>query len=175
MNTMTDTMHNEAGRHWYRQPMMWMIVLLLVGTVIACIGLYYIAAKTDDGLVSEHYYEDGQAISKEIALDTRARALGLSAQVMIGDDGQHIRVILQPTTIQPASLALKFTHPTLPGGDQLVTLASEGGGAYQGALPARLLSQRWLVQLSADDWRLQTEAPASSGGVLALQPMPAAH
>ncbi|WP_374349434.1 FixH family protein [Chitinimonas sp.] len=164
-------MSNAQAAGWQKQPILWLFIGLLVVTVLACIWLFWIAAKTNDGLVSDHYYEDGKAISQEVKQDQLAASLGLSAQIMIGNDGQAVHVLMMPTTQQPDVLKLRFAHPTRSGKDQQVQMRRDGSGMYVAQLPEKLAAQRWLMQIEAQGWRLQSEAIVGPGGAVIARPM----
>jgi hypothetical protein len=151
--------------------MVWLIICLLGFTILACFALMWVAAKTNDGLVSDHYYEEGQAIGKEFKRDDLARSLGLGAQVMLGEDGRSVHMLLLPVTQQPVAVQLRFAHPTKAGLDQVLTLRRDGGGMYAATLPEKLAEHRWLVQLEADGWRLQTEGVIGAGDALSMKPL----
>jgi hypothetical protein len=164
-------MAQQPSSRWFQQPMLWLFVSLLGITVVCCFALMWVAAKTDDGLVSDHYYEDGQAIGKEFKRDALANTLNLSAQVMMGEDGRKVHVLLMPASQQPDRMQLRFAHPTQAGLDQVVSLVRDAGGMYVGNLPQSLAPHRWLVQLEAQGWRMQSEAVVSAAGVVDLKPL----
>lgn len=167
---------SESSR-WYRQPVAWLFFILLAVTVLACVFLMYVAVRSDDGLVSDDYYKRGNEIGMEMGRDRQASALGLSAQLMVADDGRSLRVLLLPLPAQGKELTLRLSHPTRAGLDRVIRLRPDAGGMLLAELPDVLPTQRWLVQLEegtpakeATGWRLRAEARLAPGAVLQLRP-----
>jgi hypothetical protein len=161
------TLHVSAKRsRWFHEPMVWLFVGLLGVTVVAAFGLLYTAAATFDGLVDDDYYKQGNTINMSLKRDQQAAALGVRAQVMVGDDARTVRVLLTPTTVQPPALQLSIIHPTQQGQDRVLTLQRAPDGFYTGVLPRELPRQRWLLELESpgNDWRLHTEARHAGAG-----------
>ncbi|PHV11654.1 FixH family protein, partial [Chitinimonas sp. BJB300] len=102
----------SASGHWYRQPVVLLFLGLLLVTVVACMGLIFMAIKTDDGLVTDDYYKRGNEIGMEMSRDTQAAKLGLSAQIFLAQDGRSIRALLIPMPDPAQPITLRLSHPT---------------------------------------------------------------
>ena len=150
MNTNTLT---QKVAPWYREPWPWILIALPLSAVIAGIATLIIAIKNEDALVAEDYYKQGLAINRVLERESRAAALGLSAQAMISE-GQ-IRIGLAGVADPPGKIVVRFIHPTRAGEDQSLVLDTIATGWYEGALPA-MAAGRWRVQAEDDQaiWRL---------------------
>lgn len=161
MNRVTDS------TPWYRQPLVWMLIMLPATVVVASFITLYLAIRSDDGLVEDDYYQRGKEINRVLDRDHAAQRYGLRAQVSL--DVTAGRVAVQLDAAQPTLLAsterleLKLLHATREGLDADVFLVRTPDGRYQGALPA-LAQGHWYLQLAAKDWRLTGElhVPADS-------------
>lgn len=164
---------NQVVSRWYREPFVWLIVGLLTVTVVLCFGLLIVAHETDDGLVVDDYYKRGNEVSKDIARDQQAAKLGLSATVLLSDDGKKLRVLLIPMPTTPTPLSLTLAHPTLAGEDQTIALSMGKDGMLLGQLTKPLAPHRWLVQLAdaKAGWRLRAESQIAAGTAIDLKPM----
>lgn len=150
-------MENKETKPWYKHSFVWFIIFFPALAIIAGIHMGYLAYTNKDGLVSDSYYKDGQRINERLAQDAQAQSLGLGAQLLLGDDQQSIRVILNQA--QTGNLTLKLSHPTRVGVDQTIALTPQGNKMYVGKLNSPLALERWQLELSnpASNWRLVKE------------------
>jgi uncharacterized protein len=141
---------------WYREPWLWFLLTGPFLVVVASMVTLWLAVVTADGLVADDYYGEGQAINQRLARESRARALGWTAQVSIRPSGRvELNLRGDPGARFPPSLVLYIAHPTLDGRDQRTILNHLTGGNYSGACAA-LLPGRWHLALEDSDhsWRL---------------------
>jgi hypothetical protein len=154
MNTMTDS------TPWYRQPLVWMLIMLPATVVVASFITLYLAIRSDDGLVEDDYYQRGKEINRVLDRDHAAQRYGLQAQITVDHAQRKVELRLHATatafTAPPERLELKLLHATRAGLDQTVNLVRMPDGRYEGVLPA-LAQGHWYLQLAADDWRLNGE------------------
>ncbi|UXY13977.1 FixH family protein [Chitiniphilus purpureus] len=139
---------------WYKSPWPWFLMSIPALAVVGGIVMLYLAITSNDGLVSDDYYKEGQAINEQLDRDRGAARLGLHAQVLLADNGKDLRVVLdRPTS---AALRLKVVHPTRAGLDQTVALKRETERLYTATLAVPLTQPRWRVELAdaAGTWRL---------------------
>lgn len=138
---------------WYREPWPWVLIALPLSAVIAGIATLVIAIKNQDGLVAEDYYKQGLAINRVLERESRAAALGLSAQAMISDNS--IRIGLAGRADLPETVVVRFIHPTRAGEDRSIVLGTIANGWYEGVM-ADMAPGRWRVQMEDDQgmWRL---------------------
>lgn len=144
-----------APEPWYRHRWPW---LLMAGPFVVVVASFYtlwLAIRSDDGLVTEAYYQKGLAINRTLKLSERAHALGLQAGLTLSLD--HLRVRLSasaPGFVPPSRLRITVSHPTRAGLDQTQTLTLRDG-FYSGAfrLPA---AGHWVVLLEDEggNWRI---------------------
>jgi hypothetical protein len=132
---------------WYRERWTWIVMAPPAAAVLAGLATWWIAASGADGLVAEDYYKQGLAINKVIAREARARELGISARLEIGDG--RIRVRLEGAA--PEALFVHLAHRTRAGFDQRLRLA-RAGEAYEAA----------MAPLAPGGWRVLIEDPRSS-------------
>ena len=158
---------------WYRHRWPWFLmagpfVVVVAGTLTA-----YIAFKSNDGLVDDDYYRKGLAVNQVTEREQAALRLGVRGEVMLGDKGDQIRVVLQVPAgvVLPEILGLQLSHPTRAGVDRSLTLKHSGGGMYVARLSGGL-SGRWLATLedAGQTWRLTGMWTPEQRPVLQLPP-----
>ncbi len=161
----------KPAQPWYKERWPWILMAGPAIVIVAGIITLWLAVVSNDGLVSDDYYKEGLAVNQQIKRDQGAVKLGLSANLM--RSGEKLRLLLATETegavVLPQEVAVKFTHPTRAGEDQLVVMKSLGGGMYAGDLKAGI-GGRWIVSLedTKGEWRLQSEWIADSGEALQL-------
>ncbi|MDF3031817.1 MAG: hypothetical protein K0R03_2375 [Moraxellaceae bacterium] len=146
---------HEERKPWYRHPWVWFMLALPASAVIAGIATVVIAVVHQDSLVRDDWYKEGKAINQSIARDSAATRLGLAAGLRIDAVTGEVIVNLRQknaAAVQPATLTLNFSHPTLASADQSLTLARRDG-SYRGQL-AQPLKGRYAVELGSPEWRL---------------------
>jgi hypothetical protein len=147
----------QEEKPWYKHRLVWMLILFPALAVLGGINMIYLAYTNHDGLVSDNYYKDGQEINQRLALDQQAVTKGITAQVLIGEDQQNVRVILNQAV--EGALTLKIVHPTKSGVDQTITLAAQGPMLFSGKLTQPLATERWQIEVGdqKNTWRLSKE------------------
>lgn len=163
-------MTSHADKPWYRQFWPWFIMALPASAVIAGLSTVYIAFKNQDSVVRDDWYQDGKSINLDMARETRAHALGISAELVLDALTGDVRLALHgnPPLLLPASLRLVFSHVTRADLDQAITLQRRNDGQYHGTL-GRMLRGRFDIELSGNDWRL-TDTQAFPQEHLHLEP-----
>ncbi|MDK2124653.1 FixH family protein [Parachitinimonas caeni] len=163
----------QALKHeaWYQHRWPWLLAAGPAVAVIAGIATFWLAFKSDDGLVVDDYYVRGKEVAKDIHRIEAARSLGVDAQVMIGADGKDLRVMLTMKQALPSQLLLRLAHPTRSEHDKLVPLTLKNG-FYSATLDSPLAQQKWLVSLESSQpspWRLSTQAALGAGGFVSIR------
>ncbi|MDR2638121.1 MAG: FixH family protein [Zoogloeaceae bacterium] len=158
---------------WYKQAWPWALIAGPAIVVVAGFVTLYLALNSFDGMVEDDYYRQGLAINQVIERDQKAESLGLSAQIMIGEEGKEVRVLLSGNegVELPERLVLRFYHPTRDGMDRDVELSRAGDGFYSGHLESlSAASSRWHLSLedSGEAWRLFGDWRPADGGALRL-------
>lgn len=149
---------------WYRQFWPWFLIALPACAVIGSFVTLVLALDGADTLVREDWYQRGQHINEEIALDVAAAARGVSAQLTVGPDGE-VALDVEMTNVGafPATLLVELHHPVDAARDLRGELRGNGSGHFQGTLGASVGAAAWDVSLLAKDWRLQSRVSLPAG------------
>lgn len=165
------TMMTADKKPWYREPWPWILMAGPAIVVVAGFVTAWLAIRSSDGLVDDDYYKQGLAVNQRMARDHEAAGLGLSAEVVVGGNGQELRLFLtaREAAVIPETLVLKAVHPTRAGADQSVTMKRDGVGFYIGRL-ASPLRGRWHMSLEDEGrkWRITGDWNADSQSTLHL-------
>ncbi len=163
----------DAPRPWYREPYVWLVIAIPVLAVISGLTVITIAVVSDDGLVVDDYYKRGKEINRVLRRDKTAAALGLQADLSLGEQGR-VRVVLLSDTGAPLpdDVELHLSYATRAGIDQTVVLQGRGPGVYLGQLIRPLATGRWYAQLQTERWRLVgvLQAPLTAQHRLGVRP-----
>lgn len=168
-SAMTDLLGRK--RHWWKEPMVWLIIALPLAAVVGGLVTAWIAARGSDSLVAEDYYKQGLAIHQVLERDARAVQLGLAADLQVA--GGRIEVRLSGRLdAYPDRLTLNVVHPTRAADDRTIPLAAAALGIYRGELPTPAAGQRRLVLEPEDHaWRLTGRWMGPFTGSTTLQPV----
>jgi hypothetical protein len=156
----TTVRDDEAARTsapWYRQRWPWLLIAGPAIVVVAGFVTLWLAIVSDDGLVADDYYKRGLLINRQLAKSDLGAARGAIASV---EPNGRVDVTLTGAGDAPATLRVRFVHPTRAGLDRTVLLNRTTDGAYAGTVEP-LMAGRWLVTIEADDWRLPTVEAAT--------------
>jgi hypothetical protein len=166
-----DMTAQKPKKIWYREPWVWLMIVLPMTAVIASMYTIYLAVTTADGLVVDDYYKRGKAINMDLARDAAAARYQLKARINL--DLQHNRVQLRLESVAmtlPQTLTFSLLHPTRAGHDQVLTLQHSGDGVYSGVVN-EVARGNWYLQLEADDWRLSGKIQVPQTEPTLLLPM----
>jgi len=141
--------------HWTKEPWPWILMAPPAVAVVAGLATLWIAVRSADGLVAEDYYKQGLAINRVIALEERARALGIKAQVRMSEG--RIRVRLAGAA--PEALFVLLAHRTRAGYDQRLRLARVAGDYEAQMTPLAPGGWRVSIEDPQGTWRIVREAP----------------
>lgn len=153
-------------RPWYRQPLVWMVILIPFSAVVVGSVLLYLAIVSFDGMVVDDYYKKGKEINLVLERDHRAQALGLSGALVMHRADKRLMLMVhanQGVTL-PDRARLRFLHATRSGHDQEVAMIRAGVSRYQGVLPDLAPGSYYLL-LEADDWRLSARLDPGVGQI----------
>jgi hypothetical protein len=171
---------------WYRQAWPWFLISLPAVAVVASLFTFYLAARGWDGPVANDYYKQGLAINEELTRSSRAKELGLTAQVRLSGLGTGERVRVELKSEQPlpleAAVRLRLIHPGKRDGDRLAVLSRAElaedrrlavyvGEWQQGAADAKLAQHpvAWQVLLETPQWRIDDGFSAGGAGEFSLR------
>jgi len=134
--------------------MVWLLIALPLSAVVASLITWWIAARGADPLMAEDYYKQGMAIHQTLERESRAAALGLSAQLRVQDG--TLRVHLEGRLdAYPDQIELILVHPSRQEQDLTLVLPATAQGEYRIALPPMSAGQRRVILESQhQDWRL---------------------
>lgn len=157
----------ENSKPWYKEPWPWFLMSGPIIVIIAALTSAWIAIRSNDGLVTEDYYKQGQAAGETLTRSKHAEELGISAGMRLTDDQVSIRLTGRHTE-QPAALNVTLSHPTRAGIDQKAVLKLRGD-VYAGKLnlPA---SGQWLVLVEdeARTWRVMGSVVLPAAGEVVI-------
>lgn len=143
---------------FYKNPALWLVVLVPAFTVVAGISFLVFSIIYQDELVVDDYYKLGKQINLVLARDDFARQHGLSANIRLDQQKHLVFVQLDVADEQgfdyDAEVTLKFIHRTLADHDQVMLLERNARAGYFAVLK-QSLAGRWLVELGAEQWRLK--------------------
>jgi hypothetical protein len=168
-------MASTTSNTWYRNPLVWLLILFPAWSVVAGIYTVVLAFQVFDGVVVDDYYARGKAINVLIERDLAAQRRGLTAIATLSPAGsgagQAIEVALTALDIAsvPATLRLAVLHSTHGGADVQVELQRALPGLYRAVLPP-LARGKFYLQIEAEDWRLVGALRQPAESVTSLVP-----
>ena len=153
--------HRKASI-WYREPMVWLVIMIPFSAVIMGGILLTLAVWSDDGLVTDDYYKKGLQINRTLERDALAASYEIAGEIMLGAPGAAVEVSLAGNARfqAPEIVHLRLFHATRSGLDRDLQLRRVAAGRYVASGP-RLEPGAWHVQLDADGWRLKARLSAS--------------
>lgn len=143
---------------FYKNPTLWLIILLPLTTVIVGITFIIFSVTHYDGVVEDDYYKKGKQINQAIERDEVATQLGLSAAVQIDSEKKllNLRLDSQQYIEVPKNLELKFIHRTVSNQDITLQVVHDSARDYF-AVMSNLPEGLWRVELSTPQWRLRSK------------------
>lgn len=153
---------NEKSSIWYREPMVWLIIIIPLSAVVMGAVMLTLAISTYDGLVTDDYYKKGLQINRSMERDELAASYGLAGDVVLGAPGEAVAVYLSGNAQfhAPEVVNLRLFHATRSGFDRHLLLRRIDSGRYVASGP-KLEPGNWYLQLDADGWRLMARLSAS--------------
>ena len=156
----------------WRQPIVWLMVVLVGTAVAGSVWLLKVAGNGDSiDVVPDEVQRTGQSQQADLGPDAVAAQRKLGAIMRIDAEHGYIEVLpVNGDFDRAAALKLHLHHPTRAEQDLALTLAATETGWRADAQPA--VDHDWLVQLEpATDgaWRLRGRMPK---GQLAAQLRP---
>ncbi|GAB7128922.1 FixH family protein [Silvimonas sp. JCM 19000] len=160
------------GKPWYRQATPFLVFAGPAVVVVASLVSAYLAFSREDDLVTQNYYQTGEAINDRIKEDAHTAALKLDGQMLIDLKQNRITLKLDNPEQQklPPVLQLDLQHPTQEKLDQHVVLSQLEPGQYQANLEPTTAT-RWHVMVQNENaWRLEGEWNAADAGPVTVKP-----
>lgn len=157
-------------RPWYRHAWVWFIISFPATAVIAGFATWYLAWKSDDGLVARDYYKQGLAMNQTLATRETARQLGLVATATL--EAEKVMLSLEATRdiTPPATLLLNLLNATRAGEDLQIVLRREDG-RYVAARADLPTQGQWNLILTDEGqtWQIRGRSVLPASRVV-LQP-----
>lgn len=142
---------------WYRNPLVWMLILFPAWSVVAGVTTVVLAFQVFDGVVVDDYYARGKAINVTLERDLAAQRRGITGVVTLAAAPNDSTLEVQLTALDldslPAQLELAFLHSTHGGADAKVALERIAPGRYRGVLP-ELARGKFYLQIESGEWRI---------------------
>jgi hypothetical protein len=142
-------------RAWYREPMVWLVIAIPGLSVVVGMVMLAFSITSYDGLVVDDYYKQGVTINQRLERQSRAKSLGIQADVRLKH--QEKRVEMNLTGNQafqfPDQVTLGLHHATRAGLDTEAILIRAGDNHYIGAFEG-LSAGRWHVVLQTEEWKI---------------------
>ena len=150
---------------WYKYPWPWILMAIPLSAVLFGILMLTMVTQHPDDLVADNYYQDGMAINQSLAMDDKARAMGVSA-VLVTDAGVYDFVVSGATD---SVIVLQLFHVTDKERDKRLMLYP-GAASTDRLVPGIVYAGAdnkwaevfrrpgiWYLQLSGadDNWRLR--------------------
>jgi hypothetical protein len=123
---------------------------LPLAAVVASLYTIFLASRSPDSLVTDHYYKKGLAVGGDIQRERHAQALRLSGVMSV--TGGRIDLRLNQPVAQD-TLRLTLRHPLSNQKDLQIDLHRGSSGLYSGFAPP-LEPVRYRVHVETADWRL---------------------
>lgn len=155
---------------WYRQGWPWFIISFPLIAVVAGITTWYIAWRSNDGLVADDYYKQGLEINRSLDSQNMARMLGLKGELSAEGDLLRLRMVAEREISFPETLQLAFFSPTRAGHDLMVEL-HRNGDVYEAKM-ASLDAGHWNLALTdiAGTWKIPAAGVFPLKGNLSIKP-----
>ena len=145
----------EQRSVWYREPFVWMLILIPLVAVIGGVATLILAVWSDDGLVVDDYYWRGKQINRVLSRDRAAATKAINADLSFDFARGVVKAELRARqgVKLPGTVQFAILHATRAGLDRTLELNRTPQGNYHAVLPV-LASGRWYLQIEAEDWRL---------------------
>ncbi|HTQ00004.1 MAG TPA: FixH family protein [Casimicrobiaceae bacterium] len=143
---------DAAALPWWRQPWPWLLIAGPLIVVFASMASFWIAYKTDDGVVATDYYKRGLLVNRMLPKVPVALPR-LAATVFFGSGGE-LRVRPEEGDVRGDVLRVTLTHPASATKETL-TLARDADGEFVGTVHGDRTGL-WTISFDSADWPLPT-------------------
>lgn len=149
-------MNKKESKPWYRYPLVWMLVIIPFSSMVMGVVMLTNAIRSFDGLVEDDYYKKGKQINSRLERDDYASDHDMMAKLTLVDNLPVIKAeIIASDMTLPASIKVRFIHPTKSGFDADAQLLKQDDNKYLGTFESRLSPGKWLLRVESDEFRLQ--------------------
>lgn len=166
-------MNNEVNPEnipWYKQIMVWLVIMPPLAAVIGGIITINLAIESDDGLVEDDYYKQGLSINKTLERDRVAAQLGITAEMRVTSAMVDMTLSLPESSVY-GGLLLHFIHPTRDKLDVTIELKPVSSAQFRGRIE-HALTGNWNIILEPLDktWRISGRVLLPSSEPMVLKP-----
>jgi hypothetical protein len=164
---MTKDIENKSV--WWREPMVWLILMLPLLAVVAGLTTVWIAYKKAD-IVLNDADSPNLEITKADQMDKKATLMALTADMRVGYGGMLAITLNGKLSKKPYYLLLKLVPANTGSSSNIIlTLRPDSTGAYTTTLPSMLAGERRVLLEPEDSkWRLKGTWQAPFSGTLQL-------
>jgi hypothetical protein len=148
----------------WREPLVWLVVGIPAATVVAGVVTWWIAAQRADSNVADDYYKRGLAINRSLERESRAKALGLRAEVSLTGEND-LRLRLTGGAVLPPTVTVMLTHPVRAEQDRRLSVDRQADGVYRIVAP-QVSAGTWDISIEAQDWRIAARHIALRDGTV---------
>ncbi len=159
-----------GGRPWYRHAWVWFIISFPATAVIAGFATWYLAWKSNDGLVARDYYKQGLAMNQTLATRETARQLGLVATASLDAGKVTLNLEAARDITPPVTLLLSLLNATRAGEDRQIVLRLQDS-LYVAELEGLPRQGQWNLILTDEGqtWQIRGRSALPASRVV-LQP-----
>jgi uncharacterized protein len=154
-------MTTDERKPWYRQFWFWFVIAPPAASIVAGLGLVWVAMGNADDLVVDDYRKIGRTFEQQHGRDRAAAERQATVRLAIDREDGRVNAILTIIGDPPATISLSAIHPTEADRDLQVSITRGEDGVYRGRF-AELPADRRYLQLEPVDrsWRLTGELAA---------------
>jgi uncharacterized protein len=141
-------------KKWYKESYVWLLILFPSIAIAGGIFTFWLAYKTNDGLVVDDYYVKGLQINKDLRREKNAASYELTAKIEFDHSKQQLNILLTGNNrfTEPQIIEVTFVHSTRKGFDRSLLLTRDNDGVYRIGMP-ELVTGKWNVLIETDNWR----------------------
>ena len=142
--------HPSQKRPWYKEPWLWLVILLPVSAVIAGIATVIIAYQNKDDLVVDNYYQQGLAINQNLEEMNKAKALNLTGFIQFKNPMIQLQLNSNSGSIL-GDIKLDVIHPTKKALDRHFHLKNKGNNLFTTTFTKPIHGKRYLRLTSSQN------------------------
>ncbi len=156
-----------------RRPPLWLWLLVPIFAAMAgSFATIWLALAHPDPVIAKHLNPLGKAVIDERSALEAAARLALRADITLDRQAGRVRLLLAGDT-RPATVQLRYIHPTRAELDRATVLTRGPDGVYHGALVLPDVQRgTWLLHDPAGAWRLESEQRKIGARFTLAAPLP---
>ncbi|HFB67195.1 MAG TPA: hypothetical protein ENJ60_16790 [Aeromonadales bacterium] len=164
----TNESNNPDIRPWFKEPWLWLVILLPVSAVVAGISTVIIANNNAVEMVNDDYYKLGLAINRNIDAVTKAKSLDIKGRLFFSPDKIQLHLQSNGDEITDQIL-LDLIHPTEKRLDKHFKMKSLGHGVFSIENSIPVSGRRYIRITSVENqWVIKSEINITTGETFLL-------